>query len=95
MLSFQHRSFDQDSPFEIDLQRLEIKKEQLNQFLHSAVRLKTIGCFEETIGCFSAAVKKNLILKFLTINRNRLKHMTLIKRKLIIRKNFETEIENK
>ena len=87
MLSFQHRSFDQDSLFEIDLQRLEIQKEQLNRFLHSAVRLKTIGCF-------SAAVKKNLILKFLTINRNKLKHMTLIKRKLNIRKNFETEIEN-
>ena len=36
-------------------------KIQLNQFLLSVVRLKTIGCFEETIDCFSAVVK-NLIL---------------------------------
>ena len=34
-----------------------IQKKELNPFFHSAVRYKTISCFEETIGCFSATVK--------------------------------------
>ena len=35
-------------------------KKKLNPFFHSVVKYKTIGCFKETIGCFSAAVKQIL-----------------------------------
>ena len=56
---FQHSFIDSGFFHNWDLQQTQFKKE-LNPFFRSAVREKTIGCFVETIGCFSAAVKQIL-----------------------------------
>ena len=55
VINFQHYFIDQGFFHNCDLQQTEFKK-KLNSFFHSVVGYKTIGCVEETIGCFSAAV---------------------------------------